>query len=92
MKNQNISMQDHPQKSMTNSPASIAKGKANAFALAMKPIIENLHAEGVSSPSALATALIRLNVDTARGGQWNTTLVLNLLRRLEVLICTEEVA
>lgn len=77
---------------MTFSPATIAKGKADAFALEMKPIIENLHSEGVSAPSVIATALIRLNVNTARGGQWNTTLVINLLRRLRVLTSTEEMA
>jgi hypothetical protein len=69
---------------MKLSPAAAAKFKADAFALAMKSTLDDLRAEGTVAPSAIATALIMRGAKTARGGQWNTTSVLNLVRRLEV--------
>jgi hypothetical protein len=89
MKNQNIFTQDHPQILVKLTPAATAKAKADAFALAMKPTIDDLQAAGIVAPSAIAAALTRNDVKTARGGQWNTTLVLNLARRLTALTLTE---
>ena len=92
MKTQNISVQNLQPIPAKRSPAVTAKAKADTFALAMKPIIDALSAGGIVTPSAVATALILQGAVTARGGQWNTTLVLNLTRRLEVLTSTEKVA
>ena len=92
MKNQIISEQNPQHMPMKLTPAATAKSKADAFARAMKPNIDALHAEGITKPSSIATALILGGVATAMGGQWNTTLVLNLTRRLEVLKFTKEAA
>ncbi|WP_152594756.1 hypothetical protein [Massilia sp. BSC265] len=74
------------------SPAAVAKSKADEFAMTMKSTLGNLKAEGTVAPSAIATALILQGAKTARGGQWNTTSVLNLIRRLEALSTIEVVA
>lgn len=77
---------------MKLSPSATAKAKADAFARAIKPTIDDLSAEGIIAPSSVATALILRGAKTARGGQWNATLVLNLTRRLAVLTSTEVTA
>lgn len=77
---------------MKLSPAATAKAKADAFARAIKPTLDDLRAEGIIAPSAVASALILRGAKTARGGQWNATLVLNLARRLAVLTATEVAA
>ena len=92
MKNQNIFVKKPQQIAMKLSPAATAKAKADAFAMAIKPTIDYLRADGIIAPSAITTALIRQGAVTARGGQWNTTLVSNLIRRLEVLTAVEEAA
>ena len=76
MKNQIISEQNLQLIPAKLSPAAAAKAKADTFARALKPTIDALRAEGIIKSSAIATALILRGAETARGGQWNTTLVL----------------
>jgi len=89
MKNQNIYTKYHPHIPVKLTPAATAKAKADAFAIAMKPTIADLHAEGIVAPSAIAAALTRHGVKTTRGGHWNTTLVSNLARRIAALTINE---
>ena len=54
---------------------------ADAFAVNVLPIIEQVRAAGAASLRAVATALNARGVRTARGGRWEAATVRNVLRR-----------
>ncbi|WP_152594755.1 hypothetical protein [Massilia sp. BSC265] len=62
-----------------------AMAKADAYALAMKPLLEVLENEGITSRSAVARALRELGVPTPRGGAWDARKVTNLIGRIAVI-------
>jgi len=62
--------------------AAAAHDKAEQFARTMRPIIEELQAAGFTSLRQIAAELNRREVPTARGGEWGSPAVMNLLRRL----------
>lgn len=62
-----------------------AKAKADAFALSMKPVLEFLAEEGITSRTAIARALKEYGYPTARKGQWTTGRVSDMIGRLAVI-------
>lgn len=59
----------------------VIKEKADLHAASLKPDIESLKAEGVTSLGALAAALNKRGILTPRGGRWHKTSVSNLIAR-----------
>lgn len=59
------------------------KENADAFARAVRPIIEEIRKQGQVSLRTLATELNRRGIETERGGMWHAMTVKNLLDRLE---------
>lgn len=59
------------------------KMKADDHALDLKPVIEALALESITSLGGIAAALNDRGMRTPRGGQWHKTSVSNLLARLE---------
>jgi len=55
--------------------------KADEFAARVKLIVDDLSAAGVTSLSAIASALNARGISTARGGAWHATTVRNVLAR-----------
>ncbi|WP_406853794.1 recombinase family protein [Alsobacter sp. KACC 23698] len=49
---------------------------------ALRAIVEDLKAKGITSANGIAKALNEADVSTARGGKWTARSVLNLLERL----------
>jgi DNA invertase Pin-like site-specific DNA recombinase len=60
------------------------RAAANRFAINVAPIIHQIRASGATSLRAIAAALNARGVATARGGQWNATQVMSVLRRAQV--------
>lgn len=60
----------------------VIKSKADSHALDLKPVIESLAQEGITSLGSIAAALNDRGMRTPRGGQWHKTSVSNLLSRL----------
>ncbi len=58
------------------------QAKAGEFAEDLRPVIESMQAEGLTSLGALAEALNVRGMKTPRGGLWHKTSVRNLLGRL----------
>jgi DNA invertase Pin-like site-specific DNA recombinase len=58
---------------------------ADAFAVRMAPVIEELQEEGVTTVQAIRDELNRRDVPTARGGNWHLPTVHRLMKRLERL-------
>jgi len=54
---------------------------ADAFAANVLPIIQSLQASGLKSLAAIAEALNARGIRTARGGEWHSTTVRNILLR-----------
>ncbi len=54
---------------------------ADAFAEEMRPVLEDVRAEGHTSYRAMARELDRRGILTARGGRWHPATVRNLVRR-----------
>ncbi|SEN72512.1 hypothetical protein SAMN04488003_12919 [Loktanella fryxellensis] len=54
---------------------------ADRFAQDLKPVIEHLRAEGITTLRALAAALNERGMLTRRGGAWQVSNVRNLLNR-----------
>jgi DNA invertase Pin-like site-specific DNA recombinase len=54
---------------------------ADAFAVNVLPIIQQIEASGVRGHRAIAVALNARGVRTARGGEWHATTVRNLMMR-----------
>jgi hypothetical protein len=75
----------------TNFP-NVAKTKANAFAVSLITVLEDLAGEGVDGQVAIAAALNARGVPTARNGKWAVTTVTNLIGRLAVLQATKGAA
>lgn len=67
------------------------KSKADRHAMDLKPVIEFLQAEGLTSLGDIANALNNRGFLTRRGGQWHKTTVKNLLDRIKKLGEVEEV-
>jgi DNA invertase Pin-like site-specific DNA recombinase len=63
--------------------ATAARAKAEAFAEALRPVIEELQEAGFCSLRQIGAELNRRGTPTARGGQWGPPAVRNLLRRFE---------
>jgi hypothetical protein len=57
------------------------RAAANRFAVNVVPVIRQIRASGATSLRAIAAALNARGVATARGGQWNATQVMSVLRR-----------
>jgi len=55
---------------------------ADRFALNVTPIIKDIRAAGVQSLAAIADALNRRGIATARGGQWHAATVRKVLARI----------
>lgn len=64
---------------------SVAKVKADTFALELIPVLKELTIAGIVSPTATAAALNERGIPTARGGKWAITTVTNLIGRLAVI-------
>jgi len=58
------------------------KAGAEQRAGELRPIVEDLHARGITSLAQIATALNGAGIVTARGGKWHASSVRNLLARL----------
>jgi hypothetical protein len=71
---------------------SVAKAKANTFALNLIPVLEALNKDGIVSPGAIAVTLNERGVPTARNGKWAVTTVTNLISRLALIKSSAEVA
>lgn len=59
------------------------RANADSHAVNLKPVLDSLAAEGVTSLGRVAAALNERGMLTPRGGQWHKTSVRNLLARLE---------
>ena len=57
---------------------------ADAFAANVRPIIKEIQASGVTSLRGIARALTARGVKTARGGDWTSVQVSNLLARVSL--------
>jgi DNA invertase Pin-like site-specific DNA recombinase len=59
------------------------KAGADAFAANVLPIVRQIEASGVKGSRAIAAALNARGARTARGGEWHSTTVRNLMARAE---------
>jgi DNA invertase Pin-like site-specific DNA recombinase len=59
------------------------RAAADRFATNVAPVIQQIRASGAKSLRAIAAALNARGVATARGGQWNATQVMSVLRRAQ---------
>jgi hypothetical protein len=73
------------QKVVGISGAKVLKDRADAYAVALKPLLKELEEQGVTGHTAIAKAFSARNVPTARGGQWTVRGVTNLIGRLAVI-------
>lgn len=60
----------------------VIKNRADNHAKDLRPVIDSLAAENITSLGAIAAALNDRGMQTPRGGQWHKTSVSNLLSRL----------
>ncbi len=56
---------------------------ADGFAQDLRPVIDDVQRQGVTTLRAIATALNERGMLTRRGGTWQVSNVRNLLRRLD---------
>jgi hypothetical protein len=91
IKNNNTNSERAVTDGRVNRP-SVAKAKANTFALNLIPVLETLNKEGNVSPGAIAIVLNKRGVPTARNGKWAATTVTNLISRLALIKASAEVA
>ena len=64
----------------------VSAAQADARAAALAPVIAEIQASGLTSPHAIATALVARGIPTARGHRfWMSGQVRNLLNRLDRL-------
>lgn len=56
--------------------------QANAFAEAMRPMIDGLRAEGFTTMRAMVAELNRREIPTAKGGKWHLNTLCGMLDRL----------
>lgn len=59
------------------------RAKADAHAAELRPVIDELRAEGIASLEAIAAALNQRGMQTPRGARWYASSVRNLIARLE---------
>jgi hypothetical protein len=60
----------------------VQAARADAFATAILPVIAAIRAEGITSFRGIAGALNRRGIASPRGGRWQASQILRLLRRL----------
>jgi DNA invertase Pin-like site-specific DNA recombinase len=60
----------------------VIKAKADSHATNLKPVIDSLKAEGITSLGGIAKALNERGMLTPRGGIWHKTSVSNLMKRM----------
>lgn len=70
----------------------VAKTNANAFAVSLIPVLQELAVRGIVGPVEIAAALNARGVPTARNGKWAVTTVTNLIGRLAVVKAAGETA
>lgn len=58
------------------------KARADSHAQDLRPVLEHLQAEGISSLAGIAAALNERGICTPRGGRWHASSVRNLQERL----------
>jgi DNA invertase Pin-like site-specific DNA recombinase len=58
------------------------KAAADSHAANLRPVVQDLRAQGITSLPAIASALNELQMQTPRGGRWHPSSVRNLLARL----------
>jgi hypothetical protein len=64
----------------------VAMARADERALALAPVIAEIRASGITTPYAIAAALTRRGIATARGHRvWTDSTARNVLRRLDRL-------
>jgi DNA invertase Pin-like site-specific DNA recombinase len=56
--------------------------RADAHALQLQPVLEDLRAEGIETLAGIAAALNERSMRTPRDGQWHVSSVRNLLARI----------
>ena len=56
--------------------------RADAHALQLQPVVEDLRAEGIETLAGIAAALNERGMRTPRGGSWHASSVRNLLARI----------
>jgi hypothetical protein len=56
--------------------------RADAQALQLQPVLEDLRAEGIETLAGIAAALNERGMQTPRGGQWHASSVRNLRARI----------
>ncbi len=66
------------------------KAKANKHALNLRPVIESLHSEAITSLGTIARELNERGMLTPRGRRWHKSSVRNLVARLEKLSSREK--
>ena len=59
-------------------------GNADRHALNLRPVLDTLSAEGITSLGQIAEALNERDMVTPRGGRWHKSSVRNLMARLDV--------
>ncbi|GIZ51094.1 recombinase family protein [Noviherbaspirillum aridicola] len=60
----------------------VIRTKTDAYATDLRPVIDALEAEGITSLGAIAAALTERGIRTRRGGQWHKSTVRNLLKKI----------
>jgi hypothetical protein len=69
----------------------VTLARADERALALAPIIAEIHASGITKPYAIAADLMRRGIPTARGHRfWGGTQVRKLLDRLDRLTARQK--
>lgn len=63
--------------------AAANRAAADDLARKLRPVIEELRAEGIRTVRATAEALNAKGIETAKGGRWHPTSTARLLRRIE---------
>ena len=62
--------------------AATQRAEADTFAANVMPIVRQIQAAGATTTRAIAAALNARGVRTARGGDWHSSTVRNLLARV----------
>lgn len=63
------------------------KAAADAFAVALAPVIDDIQSDGHTTIAAITRELNRLSVPTPRGGRWHRATVRETLKRLRQFTC-----
>ena len=63
---------------------SAVREHADAHAVQLQPVLEDLRAEGIVTLAGIAAALNERGMQTRRGGRWHASSVRNLLARIQI--------